>query len=329
MVLNIIFFLLGTILVIKGADFLTDGASDIAKKYKVSTMIIGLTIVAFGTSMPEFVVSTIASIRHNSDISIGNVVGSNIFNTLAIMGCTALMCPVVCKRGSLVYDIPFCILASTLLLFFIQDYSLYGTNIGPLEGLIFLVLFSGFILYTLKTAKNDPQNPQNSHNPHNPQNPQNSQNSQNPIWKAIALVLLGLGCLIGGGELLVNGATGIAKDCGVSDAVIALTLVAAGTSFPELATSMVAAKKGDIDMALGNVVGSNIFNILLILGVASVINPLQIGSITNIDMIAMFGSAILLLLFAWIGKEKTITRTEGGLFVLCMILYYVWLVYNS
>lgn len=320
MLLLIIKFIFGVVAVLSGADWLTEGASAIAWKLKVSSMIIGLTVVAFGTSMPELVVSTIASIQGNSDMAIGNVVGSNIFNTLAIVGCTALMCPVVCKRNSILYEMPINIFVSVLFLLFVAECSMGGVTIDRIEGVILLLCFSCFLAYTLIMAKKDRKSADSDN--------QQSKESGSMI-KAVILVLGGLACLILGGEFLVNGASGIARTLGVSDSVVALTIVAAGTSFPELATSVMAARKGDIDMALGNVVGSNIFNILLILGVSSTISPLQIGTITNVDYAFLLGSCVVLWIFAFIGKRKVINRVEGGFLVVCMIAYYVWLVYNS
>ncbi|MCQ2076093.1 MAG: calcium/sodium antiporter [Bacteroidaceae bacterium] len=322
MIITIILFIFGILLVLKGADWLTDGASGIARKFNVSTLIIGLTIVAFGTSMPEFVVSTIASIEGKAEMSIGNVVGSNIFNTLAIMGCTALVCPVICKKESVLYRyMPLNILASSLLLFFISDFSFEGNELNWEEGIVLLIFFTVFLWLTISKREED-------HND-NPQKAPINHTEEINIFKMIILVIVGLGALIYGGKILVNGATDIAKMLGVSDSVIALTIVAAGTSFPELATSMIAAKKGDTDMALGNVVGSNLFNILFILGVASVINPLPIGTITSVDFTTMLCSCIILWLFTIIGKQKIINRIEGSFLVLCMIGYYVWLIHNS
>ena len=318
MLLLIVKFIFGILAVIEGANWLTEGASDIARKLKVSSMIIGLTVVAFGTSMPELVVSSIASIQGNSDMAIGNVVGSNIFNTLAIIGCTALICPVICKRNSIVYEMPINIFASVLFMLFVVGFSFGGTTINRIEGAILLLCFGGFLAYTLLTAKKERNNVESE-----------SQTEDFSMLKASLLVIGGLACLIIGGEFLVDGASGIATKLGVSDSVVALTIVAAGTSFPELATSVVAAKKGDIDMALGNVVGSNIFNILLILGVSSIISPLQIGDITSVDQALLLGSCVVLWIFASLGKKKVISRTEGGFLVICMIAYYVWLVYNS
>lgn len=318
MLLLIVKFIIGILFVLEGANRLTDGASNIARKLNVSSMIIGLTVVAFGTSMPELVVSSIASIQGNSDMAIGNVVGSNIFNTLAIVGCTALICPVICKRNCILYEMPINIFASVLFLLFVAAFSLGGRTINRAEGAILLLCFGGFLTYTLITAQKERSNAE-----------PDSQEATYSMLKASIFVIGGLACLILGGEYLVDGASGIATKLGVSDSVVALTIVAAGTSFPELATSMVAAKKGDIDMALGNVVGSNIFNILFILGVSSIISPLQIGTITNIDYAFLLGSCVVLWIFASIGKNKVISRTEGGFLVVCMIAYYVWLVYNS
>lgn len=309
-------FLVGVVLVLKGADWLTDGASSIARKFNISTMVIGLTIVAFGTSCPELVVSTLASIQGHSEMAIGNVVGSNIFNTFAILGCTALIYPITCKKNSMIYDMPINILATVFLLCFVTESSLQGTAISRMEGIILLICFAAFMAYTFTVAKKGQSGDENT-------------NQKVNTTKAVVFILIGLGALIGGGELLVQGASGIASAIGVSDSVIALTIVAAGTSFPELATSVVAAKKGDTDMAVGNVVGSNIFNILFILGVASVVNPLQLGSINNEDFIVLMLSALFMTYFCFEGKIKKLNRREGGFMILCMVAYYIWLVYNA
>lgn len=336
---NIILFLIGTALIIKGADWLTDGASSVARKFNVSTLIIGLTIVAFGTSMPELVVSTIAAVDHHSEMAIGNVVGSNIFNTLAIVGATALVCPVFCKKEIMVRDIPVNIGAAALLILMVL---VFGSNheISRIEGVVLLIFFAFYLFITIRSAiKNKTENTDEievfeglaqSNHKNEIRHSQIEENNIQPMWKSILFILVGLGALIGGGELFVEGASAIAIQMGVSESIVALTIVSAGTSFPELATSVAAARKGDTDMAIGNVVGSNIFNIMFILGVASTITPLQLGTITTIDFIVMAGSAVLILLFILIGKKKhCINRLEGALLTLCMIAYYTYLVLHE
>ncbi|MCQ2095260.1 MAG: calcium/sodium antiporter [Bacteroidaceae bacterium] len=312
-------FIIGVVLVLKGADWLTDGASAVARKFNISTMVIGLTIVAFGTSCPELVVSILASIQGHSEMAIGNVVGSNIFNTFAILGCTAMVCPIVCKKNSMVFDMPINILATVLLVLFVLDSSVDGNSLGRFEGVILLICFAGFMTYTFSVTKKGQANKTQTL----------ETGKEKSMAKAVILIVIGLCSLVGGGEILVQGASGIASVIGVSDSVIALTIVAAGTSFPELATSIVAARKGDTDMAVGNVIGSNIFNVLFILGIAAVIQPLQIGSITQVDFAALLLSSLFMIFFCFEGKVKKLNRLEGGFFVICMIAYYVWLVYNA
>jgi len=315
--LFIIKFLVGLLLVVKGADFLTDGASSIARKFKVSTLLIGLTIVSLGTSLPELVVSSVSAMKGSSDMALGNVVGSNMFNTLAIVGVTALFCPIVCKKDLLLRDIPVNVLVTCTL--FVMVYFCNGIGIlTRMEGITLLtifVIYMGFTIYTsLKSSKRTEEAPVEA---------------PMSIWKAIVLIVLGLTALVFGGDWFVDGAAGIAAELGVSESVIALTIVSAGTSFPELATSVVAARKGDTDMAMGNVVGSNIFNIMFILGVASVINPIAAKNISIVDFKILLFSILLLTVFCVVGKRHRIGRWQGAVLTICMIAYYAYLVYNS
>lgn len=312
-------FVVGLLLIVKGADWLTDGASSIARKFNISTLVIGLTIVAFGTSAPELVVSSMASISGETDIAIGNVVGSNIFNVLAIMGITALIAPVPVKGNNIKYEVPLAILASVAVFVMASDALFNGGGANVItrgEGIILLCFFLIFLAYTFAIARSgvDAEG--------------QSEVKQMPMWKSILLFLVGLGCLVFGGDTMVDGASGIAGFLGVSQSIIALTIVSAGTSFPELMTSIVAARKGDTDMAMGNVVGSNIFNIFLILGVAATISPLGGGSITLVDYGVLLFSIVALWLACKFGRTyHKITRTEGAMLVLCCIAYYSYLVY--
>lgn len=305
-------------MVIKGADFLTDGASSIARKFNVSTLLIGLTIVSFGTSLPELVVSSVSALKGSSDMAMGNVVGSNLFNTLAIVGVTALFCPIICKKDLLIRDLPVNVLVTCTL--FIMVYYCCGigtlTRIEGITLLIIFVIYLGFTIITsLKSAKHTEEKVPTE--------------ALMPMWKAILWIVLGLVALVFGGDWFVDGAAGIAAELGVSESVIALTIVSAGTSFPELATSVVAARKGDTDMAMGNVVGSNIFNIMFILGVASVINPITANNIDILDFKILLFSILLLSAFCIIGKRHRIGRWQGGILTLTMIAYYVYLVLNA
>ena len=312
-------FVIGLLLIMKGADWLTDGASSIARKFNISTLVIGLTIVAFGTSAPELVVSSMASISGETDIAIGNVVGSNIFNVLAIMGVTALIAPVPVKGNNIKYEVPLAILASVAVFVMASDALFNGGGANVItrgEGIILLCFFLIFLAYTFAIARSgvDAEG--------------QSEVKLMPMWKSILLFLVGLGCLVFGGDTMVDGASGIAEFLGVSQSIIALTIVSAGTSFPELVTSIVAARKGDTDMAMGNVVGSNIFNIFFILGTAATISPLGGGSITFVDYGVSLFSIVALWLACKFGKTyHKITRTEGAMLVLCCIAYYSYLVY--
>lgn len=312
-------FVVGLLLIMKGADWLTDGASSIARKFNISTLVIGLTIVAFGTSAPELVVSSMASISGETDIAIGNVVGSNIFNVLAIMGITALIAPVPVKGNNIKYEVPLAILASVAVFVMASDALFNGGGANIItrgEGIILLCFFLIFLAYTFAIARNgvDAEG--------------QAEVKQMPMWKSVLLFLVGLGCLVFGGDTMVDGASGIAEFLGVSQSIIALTIVSAGTSFPELVTSIVAARKGDTDMAMGNVVGSNIFNIFFILGTAATISPLGGGSITFVDYGVSLFSIVALWLACKFGKTyHKITRTEGAMLVLCCIAYYSYLVY--
>ena len=327
--LLILKFAIGLLMVIKGADWLTDGASSIAHKFNISSLVIGLTVVAFGTSAPELVVSTVAAANGtNSAIAIGNVLGSNIFNTLAIIGAVALVYPIPVTRGNLLHDVPLCILASIVMVVMAMDIfvdsNYMGNFISRSEGITLLAFFGIFLTYTLslarKTEETDPK-----------ENQQGKVEIKDfPIWKSALIFLLGLAVLIFGGELFVNGASGIATSMGIKESVVAVTIVAMGTSFPELITSVMAARKGDTAMALGNVIGSNLFNIFFVLGVASVVHPLDAGTMSPYDMTALLGSAILFWVFCLIGKQKlTISRGEGLVLVLCMLAYYVFQVLNA
>lgn len=317
-------FLGGLFLIVKGADWLTDGASSIARKFNISTLVIGLTIVAFGTSAPELVVSSMAAVSGETDIAIGNVVGSNIFNTLAIMGVTAMIAPVPVKKNNIRYEVPLAIIASVAIFVMANDVLLNGdvsNLISRGEGIILLCFFGIFLAYTFAIARNGVDTNNSS---------EDTNVKVMPVWKSSLLFLVGLGCLVFGGDTMVDGASGIASALGVSQSVIALTIVSAGTSFPELMTSIVAARKGDTDMAMGNVVGSNIFNIFLILGTAATISPLGGGNITMVDYGMLLFSAVILWMACTWGKEyHKVTRTEGTMLALCMIAYYVYIVYNA
>lgn len=322
MLLNILFAVLGAALVLFGADKLTDSSVAIARRFSMSEMMIGLTIVAFGTSLPELVVSLTASIEGVPAMSVANIVGSNVFNTLAIVGCTALVGTIAIPHSTIVKDIPFVLLASVVLFALAMD-SLLGAGTDILDrgdGVALLAFFTIFMFSTLKLAEGGvvvPEQPTDN----------TSAGPQKPLLYSILFLIVGLAALIGGGELFVDGASGIAKALGVSDAVIGLTLVAGGTSLPELATSVIAARKGQSGIAIGNVIGSNLFNIFWILGLCSVVRPLPVMGLTVVDFAVLVLSAVLFWLFS--RTRHRITRGEGFGLVAVYVAYLAWLIMNA
>ena len=304
--LNVIFVLAGIVLVLWGADRLTEGAVGLAERMKVSQMVIGLTVVAMGTSMPEFCVSLVSALKGTPDLAVGNIVGSNIFNSLLIVGVAAMLAPMTILKTTVRKDIPFAVLASGALFLLCLD-----GNIGRIDAGFLLILFVFFMGVTLTTAKPDAGAQTEAKKPMKP-------------LVATAWLLVGLACLVFGSNLFVDGATTVAQAIGISDAVIGLTIVAGGTSLPELATSAVAARKGNSGIAIGNVLGSNVFNILLILGVTGVISPMNIQGISLVDLSVLFGSMMLLWLFSF--TKYTITRLEGALLSSIYIIYVGYLI---
>ena len=313
--MTVILLLVGLGLIVLGADWLVDGASSVARRAGVSEFVIGLTIVGFGTSCPELVVSLTGAIEGNADISVGNVVGSNIFNTLFILGLTALILPVSMTDKNRRRDIPICLAVTLVLVGLGTADSLLGTGqpdmLSRWEGVLLLLLFAGYLFYCFKADGGNSE--------------EIAGQKQFPLWKAIGLIALGLAGLIFGGNLFVDNATNLARQLGVSDKFIAVTILAGGTSLPELATSVVAAAKGKDQLALGNILGSNVFNALLILGTASVITPLSFASMTLVDASVLVVSALLLLIWAYTGRRNRIDRWEGALMLLCFIAYYIFL----
>lgn len=319
MILDVFLTIVGAVLVLVGADKLTDGSVGLARRYQIPELVIGLTIVALGTSLPEFVVSLLASINHAPAMSVGNIVGSNLFNTLMIVGCSALVCPVVVSKGTVTKDIPLSVLAAIVLpalaLDMIFGQSGGGDVLSRGDGIVLLGFFAIFMAYTFSMAKG--------------RDTDASDESSTPLMsvgKITAYLLLGLAGLIVGGELFVNGATGIARNLGVSEAVIGLTLVAGGTSLPELATSVIAARKGQSAMVIGNVVGSNLFNIFWILGCCACITPLPVEGIAWTDFAMLFGANIIFWIFT--RTSHRVVRLEGALLVAFYVAYIAWLVYQ-
>ena len=285
-----------------GADRLTDGAVAVAEKMKMPQIVIGLTIVAMGTSMPEFCVSLISALKGTSDLAVGNIVGSNIFNTLLIVGVSALVAPMSIMKTTVRKDIPFALVASALLLIMCLD-----GDISRIDAAILFVMFLIFMYITLRGAK--------------AQGTDLEEKEKKPMatWLSVVWILVGLACLIGGSNLFVDGATAVATKLGVSEAVIGLTIVAGGTSLPELATSVVSARKGNSGIAIGNVLGSNVFNILAILGLTGVISPMTLKGITMTNLSMMVISIILIWLFSF--TKYKIERWEGAILTAVFVGY--------
>lgn len=299
-------FAIGFLMVIKGASFLVDGASSIARILKVSDLVIGLTVVAFGTSFPELSVNIFASVKGNTDIAIGNILGSNVLNILLILGISAIIYPLRVSKGTVWKEIPLTLLAAVLLGILANDKFIDGSSVSALtriDGLILLSFFVIFLYYIFGIAR-PPEIPKD-----------NQPAKEHSLSKSILLVVLGLFCLMIGAKWTVNGAVKLALALGVSESLIGLTIVAAGTSLPELATSFVAAYKKNTDIAIGNIVGSNIFNIFFILGISSVIKPLPFQAKSNIDISATIISSLLLFICMFTGKRRFLDRWEGLVFI--------------
>ncbi len=319
MFLNSLFITVGFALLIFGAVWLVDGASSIADRFGISALTIGLTVVAFGTSAPELIVNILSSTSGNTELAIGNVIGSNTFNVFLILGIAALIRPIAVQGKTVKIEIPFSLLAAIVLLILANDIILNGDSKSVLtlsDGLIFLSFFVIFMFYNFISS-------------HKNGAPDEVVIKKRALSISSLMVLGGLGCLFLGGKLVVDGAVAIATHLGVSQSLIGLTIVAAGTSLPELATTAVAAYKKNSDIAIGNVVGSNIFNIFLILGISSTIRPLPFYASSNIDILVTCLASILLFIFVLVGPGRQIDRKEGALFVLLYLAYTIYLINNA
>lgn len=305
-------------LIIVGAMWLTDGSVAVASRFKVPEFIVGLTIVAIGTSMPELTVSFMSAIAGKGDMAIGNVVGSNTFNTLLILGVCALCSPLIFTKSNIRRDIPICIVATVALLVV----TLINQDISRIEGVVLLAGYVAMIVYMIRAEKRDMLHKEVAGEQVVDEKPK----KQMPLWRVPIWILGGLAGLIYGGELFVSSASEIARSWGVSEAVIAITLVAGGTSMPELASSLVSVLKGNASLALGNVLGSNIANILLILGACSTVTPLTMGGVTMGDIYIVVASAFILMLSALIIGRDKLTRIEGLLFIVCYVAYVYTLI---
>ena len=319
--IQVLILLFGLILILGGANYLVEGSSSIAKKFGISEFVIGLTIVGIGTSAPEMVVSFLSSLKGNADMAIGNIVGSNIFNTMMILGITALISPLVITKNNLKRDIPLNIGVTVLLILLGMNFTLFklggSDQLSRLEGAILLLIFAWYLWRSFKNDSDDQNSEEES----------DSKASKNMLT-SIIMIVGGLAGLIFGGRLFVDSATAIAKIFGVSDKFIAITVMAAGTSMPELATCVVAALKGKGQLALGNILGSNISNILLILGGAALINPLSFAGMTAVDLGAVLISAIFIFLSALLFRKKCLDRVEGAILLIMEIGYLWYLISN-
>ena len=316
--MNTLLLIIGLLLILGGAHLLTEGSAALAQRFRVPQFIIGLTIVAIGTSTPELVVSLLSAVAGKGDVAIGNVVGSNIFNIFVIGGICALIRPLPLTLRNIKRDIPFGCLVSLLLLLVLMDQFIFGSeqnSINRVEGIVMLSIYFLIMWYTIRKT------PRPTHDTTSEAKPQGK------LWIMVIEILAGLGGLVFGGDLFLNNAIELARALGVSESVIAITLVAGGTSLPELASSAVSIFKGQTDMALGNIIGSNIANILLILGASATITPLSMGGITFTDIFAVLLGSILLLISAYTFRKKEIDRWEGSIF---LILYggYIYLLLN-
>lgn len=317
MILSLVFVAIGVLLVSYGASYLVEGASSLAKRFGITDMVIGLTVVSFGTSAPELVVSAISALQGNGDVAIGNVVGSNIVNILLILGISSLIYPITVQRNTIWKEIPLSLLAALVLMVMANDIIIDGsiTNvITRIDGLVLLAFFLIYVYYTFGIAKVD-----------------NTEEEMVQIKKysgflSLIFVLGGIAALTFGGRLIVVNAIKIASSLGVNESIIGLTLVAIGTSIPELATSVAAAIKKNSDIAIGNVVGSNIFNIFFILGISSTITPLRSTGITNIDYLVCIAASVVLFITCFLFKPKTLFRVEGAILILGYVLYTGYLI---
>jgi cation:H+ antiporter len=308
MIFDILLIIAGVAMVLYGADRLTEGASALARRMNVTEIIIGLTIVAAGTSAPELFVSMVSALKGTPDMAIGNVVGSNTMNAMLIVGCAAMVAPMTISKSTVRKDIPFSVFASVLLVLLSLN-----SFLGRLDGIFLLAGFALFMYYTLSQAKVG-------------ETASVSEVKSVKPWLSAFFVLLGLALLVIGSNIFVDSASRVAYSLGISEGVVGLTIVAGGTSLPELATSVVAARKGQSAIAIGNVIGSNVFNILLILGLTATISPMQIQGVTLVDMGMMLGSVSLVWLFSY--TRYTVERWEGALLVIGYLVYLAWLLSN-
>lgn len=317
MFLPFLLLVVGFVILIKGADFLVDGSASIAKKYNISNLAIGLTVVAFGTSTPELLVNVMSSVKGYNDAAFGNVIGSNILNLLLILGISGLIYPLVVQRNTVSFEVPLSLIAAIVLFIVVNDSLIWGNSenvLSRIDALILLICFGLFMFYIARTMKNGL-----------------SEDEGTPVkiysaWLSVFFIVLGLALLVGGGSLVVDNAVTIAKHYGLSEKLIGLTILAAGTSLPELATSAVAAYRKNTDIAVGNVVGSCIFNIFLILGITGMIRPTPYNAIMNFDLYVLGASTVLLMIFMFTINQRKLDRWEALIMLLSYFTYAIVLV---
>jgi len=326
MILQVTLLLVGFAILIKGADFLVNGASSVAKKFNISNLAIGLTVVAFGTSTPELIVSLLSAIDGKNDASFGNVIGSNNFNLLFILGISGLIYPLVVQRNTVKYEVPLSLLAALVLYILVNDQILWGTMqedlkyggiLSRLDSLILLLFFALFMFYVYRTMKTSADL---------------GETSEIKLYSTpmgVGFIILGLAMLIGGGKLVVDSAIFIAHEFGLSEKLIGLTILAAGTSLPELATSAVAAYRKNTDIAIGNVIGSNIFNIFFILGVTGLVHPIPYNAAMNFDLEVLGAATIVTMIFMFTINQRKLDRWEALLLLFSYITYTVFLISND
>lgn len=316
MTIQLLILICGLLLILFGANFLVEGSSDVARRYGISEFVIGLTIVGIGTSTPEMVVSFLSSFRGNSDMAVGNIVGSNIFNTLLILGITGVIAPLTITKGNLRRDIPMNIIVTALLVLLGMKGSIFGfgeNSLNRLDGAILLALFAWYLYSSFRHGKSSEEDSGEAAKPR-------------ALWISIALIAAGLAALIFGGRIFVSAASELARLFGVSDKFIAITVMAGGTSLPELATCIVAAAKGKGQLALGNILGSNISNILLILGGSALIRPLSFSGMSMVDLGVLAGASLFILLCAYTFRKKELDRAEGAILFIAEIGYMWYLI---
>lgn len=318
--ISLLKLVIGFLLLVKGADYFVEGASSIAKKLRIPTFVIGLTIVAFGTSAPELAVSISAALKGSNDIAIGNVVGSNIFNTLVVLGASAAITPIAVEKGMIKKDYPLSIFAAILLGVLSLDMLLFkapAMSLGRVDGIILLIAFAFFMYTTVKAGLKERETLSSEQE-------EALSNMHMPMWKSILILVVGLAGIVIGGDMSVEGAKEIARIFGLSEALIGLTIVAFGTSLPELVTSVIAAKKGESDIAVGNVIGSNIFNIFFILGTSATILPMNVSSTYLYDIGMLIG--VMVITYIPIAKTRRVGRPMGIAMVLAYMAYTVYLI---